>query len=445
MLFDFERKTTPNKVEFFIEGESYYERYLNMIAKAQHSIHLQTYIFQMDDFGKTVRIELLRALQRGVKVYVVVDAIGSAKLVFNEKEWTDAGLFFFKFNGLSFKGLGQWGRRLHHKVLLVDDKHALIGGINVVSNFYGKKVPQTEKQTNLDFALYISGPAIRQLAKYCHTILYRTGGPRLEYIPRSFQNEDFPDIKEVPVLISINDWIYKRWQITQNYSYLTMQARKEITLVNSYFFPRRKFINQLVQARNRGVRVRLILPKYSDWPTYVLATQYLYSYILKNGIEIYQWNKSLLHGKLASIDDEWCTIGSFNLNYTSYQQNLEINVDIFSTNFTKHVNSILQDIINTGCERITLESLSRTTFKICFLRFFYYILLSLIANFSVGIAFQEEFNSHRLYRVLNIAVSLIFLFTGLLGIFIMTLPSLVLFFIGFFMIYRQVQYNNRNV
>lgn len=441
MINNFFEKTAGNHIEFILEGDAYYERYLNLIRASQKSVHLQTYIFENDQFGQDVIAELKNAVQRGVKVYLLIDSLGSFS--FPEKieiEIRAAGIYFSQFNFVQFKWLGQWGRRLHHKVLLIDYEQALIGGINVVSETYRSK----DKPHQLDFAVLIKGPATQDLTRYCQLIFSKASQRKIKFEKDSMIRKAQPD--GVELKISINDWIYRRWQITKMYSELTQTANKEIIILNSYFFPRRKFMKQLVQAAQRGVRVCLILPKISDWPSYILASQYLYSYFLKNGIEIYQWKKSILHGKLATIDGQWTTIGSFNLNYTGYQQNLEMNVDVHSDVFAKQVNLQLQEIIETGCEKIDLsEFIEKASFKTRTIRFGCYVILQLIANLSIGLAFQEERHRGRLLKVLYVAAALMFFILSILAVFFGKLEAIPLFIIGVMLVILQIILNNRDV
>ncbi len=434
-------RTSGNHVRFVLEGETYYDHYLNLIKNSKKSVHLQTYIFDKDKFGIAVHTELKNAALRGVQVYLLIDSVGSLNFSAEfEKELHDSGVHFCRFNGVQFKWLGQWGRRLHHKVLLVDQLQALIGGINVVSDSYNtKSVPH-----QLDFAVYVEGPAMAGLTQYCQTIFQKACSKKIKFKRDHIERK--LDINGVDLKISINDWIYHRWQITKQYSELTETAKNEIIILNSYFFPRKKFMKQLAAAAKRGVRVRLILPKISDWPSYVLATQYLYDYFLKNGVEIYQWKESFMHGKLASIDGTWSTIGSFNLNYTSYQQNLEMNVDIYSEIFTKQLNQKLQVLIDTGCEKIEAhEFIAKAPLSVRISRFFFYILLNAVANFSIGLAFQEEENRTRIYKRVHIAASLGFFILGIIGAVLPIVPSVPFFVISILLVYRQILFNNKNV
>ena len=373
--------TTNNEAEFFVEGEAYYQLYLRMISSARHTIHLQTYIFELDNFGTHVKKELISAAARGVAVYLLVDDIGSQDLEESvAQEFRNAGVYFCRFNEILFQSwIGNWGRRLHHKILLADDE-ALVGGINVISVAYGYQnvVPY------LDFAVRIKGSVIKELTSYCEKT-FSHSYPK----PVLFKPIDSPlKIPEgIKLKIFINDWTLWRRQITKQYSQLVKSAKSDIVIINSYFFPRRKFMKQLADAAKRGVRVRLILPKYSDWPSYISASQYLYSYFLKNGVEIYQWENSILHGKMATIDDSSTTIGSFNLNYTGYQQNLEMNVNLYSKEFTQDLNKRIEGWIAESCEKIDgRDFLEKTGFLIKTKRFCFYIILSLVANFSIALS-----------------------------------------------------------
>ena len=384
-----------NSVELYAEGPKYYNQYLDMIDQAEKSIHLQTYIFDMDSFGQKVFESLKNAASRGVKVYLLIDAFGSITFqTKHEVELINAGIIFCRFNNFSYRWLYQWARRLHHKILLIDEKHCLIGGINVCSLSYNDaKVPH-----QLDFAVYLNGPINLKVSKYCFNVFKKSNSKEnknFNIMPLSadqvsdLQNSKFSHSLEVK--LSTNDWVYGRWQITKEYAHKTKIAKKNITIINSYFFPRRKFMKQLVHAARRGVKVKLILPKHSDWPSYVLATRHLYLYFLKNGVEIYEWNKSILHGKLATVDGRFSTIGSFNLNYTSYQQNLEMNVDVMSDQFTQELDTMIEENILSGCRKIQLESFEqKTSFYTKCRQFFYYALLSTVAGFSVSLTYQEK-------------------------------------------------------
>lgn len=430
--------TKNNHVEFYQDGIHYNDKFLSCIRSATKSIHLQTYIFEIDHIGSKVQAELISAAKRGVEVCLLVDSVGSRNLTLEaEQTFTKAGVHFCRFNGIQYKWLYRWGRRLHHKILLVDYKEAIVGGINVLYGCIpGSNIPQ------LDFAVYLTGPETMELAHYCQQIFKKASKRQvpIKKITNYIHNTHGYDVG-----ISVNDWIHGRSKITKQYSRMTVEAKESITIINSYFFPRKKFMKQLTDAAARGVKVRLILPRYSDWPSYIMASEYLYEYFLKRGVEIYLWNKSVLHGKLATIDQTWSTIGSFNLNYTSYQQNLEMNVDIYSKDFTRDLNQKIEGHIADGCEKIDPDLFrERYTFKVRMSRLFFYLILAIIANFSIGLSFQEDHNKeHRFYHILRIIGSIFFFILGILGALLPIIPGFPFFVISFLLVYKQILLNRK--
>jgi len=441
----FSEHVHATRADFFLEGTRYYDTYVEMINGAQKSVHLQTYIFEMDVFGQRVHQALIQAAQRGVQVYLLFDSVGSKELARSDYQaLIDGGVYAQKFNGINIKWLYQWGRRLHHKILLVDHKVALVGGINVTTSGYGHQGPNQQ----LDFAVLLEGPVINELVSYCEFVFRKAGG---DLTTKKIHQQHYDQSKKIlyDVRISINDWVYRRWQITRQYSSWTKKAQKEITIINSYFFPRRRFMRRLVEAAQRGVRVRLILPRQSDWPSYILASQYLYSYFLKRGVEIYEWKKSILHGKLATVDGEFATMGSYNLNYTSYQQNLEMNVDFYSPEFTAHLDDTIDELIKVGCEKIDPTAFDQAaSLKVKFFRLFYYLILSVIANFSVILTYQEEGHGHKRNKYFNlfcIVAAVICLILGIIGAILPVIPGFPFFVVSFLLVYRQLLFYKKDL
>lgn len=440
MQHNFSNYTRATTLKLFVEGEDYFNYYIHLIDSAESYIHLQTYIFEMDEFGSRVHAALIRAAKRGVQVCVLVDHIGSQRFSFEAAaSLIEHKVLFQRFNSFSYKRFFRMGRRLHHKILLADAKYALVGGINVTHSNY--RLGQIHQ---LDFAVELQGPVVKELSLYGQAIFKKAYHEKVKLvrIPPIIIESNPSDII---VKISINDWIYRRWQIAKTYSKLINEAQKEITIVNAYFFPRRKFKQQLVRAARRGVKVRLVLPKISDWPSYILASEYLYSYFLKHNVEIYLWEKSVLHGKMATVDGHFATIGSFNLNYTSYQQNLEMNVDIMSVKETQRWDNILNNLIETGCKKITLQSFEReSTLRVKVLRFFFYIILSIVANMSVTLTYQEDNNKNKFYSLLRLCGVFIFFILGVIGAILPIMPGTPFFIICFLLIYRQVLFIKKN-
>jgi cardiolipin synthase len=374
-----------NSVEFVCDGDDFTGKVLELIEGARFYLMLQYYIFDLDAFGEQVYQGLLRAKKRSVDVYLLIDDVGSHDFPKSkEEELLAAGVHFQRFNKFFNWKFFQWGRRLHHKVIVADHLRGIVGGINIylAINSHEHYLPR------LDFAVSLEGAIVQDISRYCEHIYYRRKRWHLDLHPKMMKPNRAHAEK---VQLSVNDWVYHRLQIGRNYRDLIETATESIFIVSSYFFPRKVFLNKLIAARKREVVIRLILPKRSDWLSWVYASEFFFPLLLQNDIEIYQWNQSILHGKMACIDGWWTTIGSFNLNYTSYQGNLEMNIDIHSPDFAREVKTRFNSFILSGCEKITAQNFTKNSgVWVSFKRRFYYLALVIIANFSLAFIFQAK-------------------------------------------------------
>jgi cardiolipin synthase len=344
--------STSEKITLVHSGEDYFSRLERLIFNAQTEIHIQTYIFDYDTTGKKIIEALKKAAAKNVKIYILLDGFGSFS--FPEKAIEDLNkigvdirLFspFFSANSLYI------GRRLHHKLVVADSKIAMIGGINIADKYHG-----TEKTAPwLDYAVEINDENIaKPLQELCRDIYFKKRIIRRKKIEATFENDS---INSISVLQ--NDWLKRKNEIFKAYTNKINTAEKEIVILSSYFLPGKKLINALKKASQKGVKIKLILSGISDVPMARRASCHLYSKLLRHNIELYEWKKTILHGKIAVIDSNWTTIGSFNLNNLSSFASIEMNVAINSEEFAKDYLIHLNDII-VQCDKITPETLHLT-------------------------------------------------------------------------------------
>jgi cardiolipin synthase A/B len=337
------------KIELVHSGEDFFVRLLGIISNAQAEIHLQTYIFDNDATGKMVVDALKEAASRNVKIYVLLDGYGSASLTNTFiNDLNQQGINIRFFSPLFSTNTFYLGRRLHHKVVVADGIIALIGGINIADKYRGTPT----KTPWLDYAVQIEGISIGEyLQDVCKNIYFKENQISLKESIPVFQlpNQD-------TVRIIQNDWLKRQNDISKAYIIAIRNAKKEVIIVGSYFLPGRKLTRALKTAAIRGVKIKLILTGISDVPFARQATSYLYSSFLKRNIELYEWHNSVLHGKVALVDNAWATVGSFNLNYLSSYGSIEMNVAAQSLGFSKILATHLQDVI-TQCDHVTVEKL----------------------------------------------------------------------------------------
>lgn len=332
-------------------GEDYFLRAQNIIINAQSEIHIQMYIFENDATGIEIINALKKAAIRNVKIHMLLDGYGSysfPKSIMTELMQLGINIRFFSpfFSSNNF----YIGRRLHHKIIIADGNVTLIGGINISDRYRGTSI----ENPWLDYAIQIeSSNTTMQLEQLCQNIYFKHKRThRIKLLPTSYLD------KKTTVTVLQNDWLKRNNEISSAYLKAIQKAQKEIIIVGCYFLPGRRFTKVLKKTAKRGVKIKLILSGISDIPFMQRATYHLYSSLLKNNIELYEWNKSVLHGKVALVDNDWATIGSFNLNHLSSYGSIETNVAIESTKFAKTLASDLNAVISQ-CERITLETIKR--------------------------------------------------------------------------------------
>lgn len=379
---------SADDVRLIHSGTNYFDTLEMIINNAEHTLHFQTYIFDADETGLRIARALQAAAQRGVEVYVVLDGFGSANL--SKKfisDLTDTGVKFRYFSSLfSFQNI-YIGRRLHHKVIVVDSKTALIGGINISDKYRGTL---TELPW-LDYAILVKGNACEQVDKICERIYRKQFGLRI-----LFKKPVQQSYTEGNILISFrqNDRLRKKNQICSGYIRAIIDSKESVIIVGSYFLPGRRLRKALETAAKNDVKIKIILSGISDIPMFRLATSYLYGYLHKHNIEIYEWEKSVLHGKVAVVDSRWTTIGSFNMNHLSAHGSIELNVEVLNNNFAKGTEEHLFEIIRNGCTKI--EGATIFSFKTKILGAFAYFLV------RTGIKFLALFpNMKYLYTRIN--------------------------------------------
>lgn len=351
-----------NKTRLIRGGEAYFTLLEEMIANAQVSVHLHCYIFSDDETGARVADRLIAAAQRGVQVYLLVDGYASQSLSAGfAGKLTGAGVHFSRFEPLFRSTKFYFGRRLHHKVVVIDGMQAMVGGINV-SNRYND-MPQVPAW--LDMALYIEGPTAWELEYYCCEIW--NSYKRSKVIPTPVSNnasaEDDDDSNDTLCAVRVrrNDWVKNRNQVWRSYYGLFNNASESIVIVCSYFLPGWKFRKKMAAAVKRGVNIKVVVTGLSDVITAKYAERYLYNWMLRNNIEIYEYQKTILHAKLATRDGRWMTIGSYNVNNISAYASIELNLDVRNKPFVHAVQQSIESIISNDCIHITPEHMKRST------------------------------------------------------------------------------------
>jgi cardiolipin synthase len=342
-------------IELLRSGENFFAICEKTIDKARHYIHFQTYIVDDDDTGRRIVNALIRAADRGVRVYFLLDAYGGdsfSKELINRVE--KAGILFRLFSpGLITKGF-QLSLRLHHKVLLTDGDTAIIGGMNIADRYRGK----TGSKEWLDFAILIKGPECSHVLFILKKLWNRTFISKKERSRETVHRPQFYD-DNIKIKVLQNNWYRNKIEILKSYRSALKHAQDRMTIFASYFLPGRNERRLLRNASRRGVDIKIVLSAESDAPVFKRATNFLYDFILRNNITIYEYLPSNLHAKVATVDGNWSTIGSYNMNHLSDYGSIEMNADILDTQFAEMFEGLLLEIIKKDCRQVTFEEYTR--------------------------------------------------------------------------------------
>ncbi len=338
--------------------------------QAQHEVLLETYIFNFEGAGAEVAQALIRAAQRGVRVRVVVDGVGTGAL---PPEWAqrfaEAGVQCRVYSPLA--GVGFWlpsrWRRLHRKLCVVDKQVAFCGGINILDDFIDPNVSGGLQLPRLDYAVSLRGPLVGKVHNTMTQLWSRIEAVRelrsqdiagaLDALRSSEQGLKLPTRGTVQLVLRDN--VRHRTQIERAYRKAIGAAHHEVVVASAYFFPGLRLRRALVLAARRGVRVRLLLQgKYEYFVPY-RASRQLYGKLLAAGVEIYEYHASVLHAKVAVVDGHWATVGSSNLDPFSLLLAREANVVVRDPTFAEALHASLSDAMATGATRVDPQTFTQ--------------------------------------------------------------------------------------
>ncbi len=364
-----------NKVTLLENGEAFFPRVFEAINAARKEVLLETFILFEDKVGLQLHEALLDAAKRGVQVSVLVDGYGSPDL--SERfisSLTEAGVRFRAFDpmprlfGLRLNVL----RRLHRKLIVIDGERAFIGGINFSADHLGDFGPQAKQ----DYSCEVEGPAVGAMHRFAR-VAARVVQPSRSWLRRKIVDAPAP-AGDADLMFITRDNRHHRDDIERQYRLALRSARRRVVIANAYFFPGYRFIRELRKAARRGVDVILILQGEPDMPIVKKAASTLYDNLMRAGVQIHEYCRRPLHGKVAVVDDEWATIGSSNLDPLSLSLNLEANLVVRDRAFNQILGGRLQYLLDNECRRVSVDQLEpssrwtvlRNTLVFHFLRHF---------------------------------------------------------------------------
>jgi cardiolipin synthase len=334
-----------NHIKLLRNGTEYFPALEAAIDAAEHEVFLETYIYKADKTGIKIGQALMRAAQRGVSVCLLLDGFGSQDLPLSYLQGLGlAGVqvMFYrsKISPWTFKKNRL--RRLHRKLVVIDQEIGFVGGINIIDD---DDVP-ADAGSRVDYAVQIEGALLPALHTSVQKLWHRIAWSQLRLMvktPVFNPQTHYSHHEGIKAALVLRDNIMHRRDIEEAYLSAIQFAKSEIIIANAYFVPGIRFRKALLDAAARGVSVKLLLQGRLEYFA-MFATHAFYSVFLQNGIEIFEYHKSYMHSKVAVIDGEWATVGSSNIDPFSLLLAREANVVISDKVFA---NELRTDILNT--------------------------------------------------------------------------------------------------
>jgi cardiolipin synthase len=299
---------------------------MELIESARSSIAITTYIFKHDDTGQAILEALKRKAAQGVRVRLLLDGVGS--LLFPRKELRKlvraGGRYGFFMPMIMIPFRGGANLRNHRKIVIVDNRQALIGGINLAGEYLGRDDNPRRWQ---DLALTVSGPAVQDLAWVFASDWY--AATREEIVERQESQGVSPGnggeasslVQVIPSGPDTDDD-----PLHDSILQLLFLARERISIITPYFIPDEMIVKALCMAARRGVAVTIVVPARSNHPVADFARRSFLRQISEAGARICFFEPSMLHGKVIIIDRETAITGSMNMDMRSMFLNYEIAV-----------------------------------------------------------------------------------------------------------------------
>lgn len=318
-------QSSARDVRLLVDGAAKYQALLADIAAATKHVHLEYYIYEADRTGTALRDALVERARAGVRVRLLLDAIGSANARRFFKPLIEAGGELAWFHPMRFGHVWRrpWANlRTHRKIVVIDGCVAYTGGMNVTD----EQDERLGDSAYRDLHLRLEGAVVRVLQLvFCEDWAYATGDHAfLSDVARDTPREAAPGPVRAQVLVSGPD---SPWEAIHRLHVSAIQAAKHrVWLTTPYFVPGEAAMMALTSAALAGLDVRLVVPRDSDSKLVTLAARSYFGPLLVAGVKIYEYGPRMLHSKSLLVDDELVVIGSANFDHRSFRLNFEVSV-----------------------------------------------------------------------------------------------------------------------
>jgi cardiolipin synthase A/B len=337
-----------NDADLLINGDQIFPAYVGAIREAEETVNLLTYAYWRGDIAVEVAETLCEKARAGVECNVILDAVGAARMDRGlVDKMRDAGVQVCYFRPPKPYAVKRLQHRTHRKLLIVDGTSGFTGGVGIAEEWTGNaQDPDHWRDTHVR----VRGPVVRGLqGAFAENWLECTGdvlaGDR--YLPQIDELEDGGPMQVMRSSATMGD------TNAEALVYLALAAAKRsIDLTSAYFAPRPAFTDALVEAAERGVAMRILVPgSHIDKEFVRTAGRAAYDDLLDAGIEIYEYCPTMLHAKTLTVDGRWSSVGSVNFDNRSFQLHDEVTLCVQSESFAERLHEVFEHDLESS-ERI---------------------------------------------------------------------------------------------
>jgi cardiolipin synthase len=365
-------RVAGHELTLFVESPPLVAAMVRDIYAARQRVWLESYIFLDDAAGQAVAQALMERARAGLDVRVHYDAIGclSTPAVFFQ-HMAEAGVKVHAFHSFweifrRFPALRFLNRRNHRKLLVVDDRVAYFGGMNLVDqsgvHTYVELDARPVSAGWRDVHVRLAGPQVAEAAESFERSWRMAHRLPVERRPKPYRQARLAGGKESIQFFDSGPGL-KHTRAARLFVRLIRAAKHCLTFAMAYFLPVGGVLRELLRAHKRGVFIRAVVPGESDVPIVQRATRHLYGRLLRKRFHIYERQRNMLHSKVLVVDDEWSVLGSSNLDARSLWYHFEFLAVIRSPNLARALNEIVNAEI-AHSHRITLrECMARSRWQ----------------------------------------------------------------------------------
>lgn len=340
-----------NAADFYTEGRDFVDSLVKDISQARHHVHLEFYIIEDDGVGRRITEALAEAVERGVQVRFLYDDVGCwtvKKRFFRHME--NQGIQVAAFGPVHFRRLShRVNYRNHRKLTVIDGCIGYIGGMNLADRYvYGERGGNWR-----DLHMRITGAAVYGIQQLFIADWYHAAEEMIS--SAEFFPETIPMAQPGALVQIVSTAPFGKWPtIMMGFDRVIQNARKYIFIQTPYFMPTETVLESLQTAALSGVKVQIMVPLKPGgfWMTW--ANESYYGDVLKAGAEVFAYKPGMLHAKAMIVDDDFCSVGSANLDFRSLGQTFEDSAFIYDTEMTQRVKQLFIDA-RQDCMKIDLD------------------------------------------------------------------------------------------